>query len=83
MPNQNDTEVGAPVNGAGGDGSPGILQIHVDDLASNLRFTGISPDRNLGQRGRVQGHRAAALRLPWPDGCNGRLRLFVASGGPK
>ncbi|MEZ6005252.1 MAG: hypothetical protein R3F33_13800 [Planctomycetota bacterium] len=48
MPNQNDTEVGAPVNGAGGDGSPGILQIHVDDPASNLRFTGISPTATWG-----------------------------------
>ncbi len=29
-----------PVLGAGGDGAPGIIQMHVDDPASNLRFAG-------------------------------------------
>jgi len=32
---------GGPVRGAGGDGSPGIVQLHVDDPGTNLRFTGV------------------------------------------
>ena len=32
-----------PVLGAGGDGSPGIIQLHVKDAPLNLRFTGVSP----------------------------------------
>lgn len=32
---------GGPVFGAGGDGSPGIIQLHVDDPVTNLRFPSI------------------------------------------
>ncbi len=39
MPDQDDPL--GPCLGAGGDGSPGILQIHVDDPALNLRFPDI------------------------------------------
>ena len=37
----NDPE--GPVLGAGGDGSPGIVQLHVDDPDANIRFDGIAP----------------------------------------
>lgn len=39
MDDWNDPE--GPVLATGGDGSPGILQMHVDDPATNLRFSGI------------------------------------------
>ena len=38
MDDWNDPE--GPVLAAGGDGSPGIIQLHVDDPAANLRFAG-------------------------------------------
>ena len=38
LPNRDDPGAGWPVNGAGGDGSPGLIQFHVDDPAMNLRF---------------------------------------------
>ena len=37
----NDEE--GPVLGAGGDGSPGLVQLHVDDPDANIQFDGIAP----------------------------------------
>lgn len=42
MPNNGDLE-GGPVIGAGGDGSPGIVQLHVNNPATDLLFPNLPP----------------------------------------
>ena len=41
LPDLGDDPGHEPVNGAGGDGTPGIIQFHVDDPATNMRFPAI------------------------------------------
>lgn len=46
LPNLDDIE-GGPAQGAGGDGGPGIIQLHVDDPGTRLRFPTIEAEQGL------------------------------------
>lgn len=67
-PFQSVTDPLGPALGAGGDGGPGLLQLHVDDPALNLRFTASGISGAYGTPGGADVTRACA---PTPLGWNG------------
>jgi hypothetical protein len=75
LPGLDDLE-GGPVNGAGGDGTPGMIQFHVDNPVQNLRFPNL-PGVGYGLAGN-NGIDASRACMPPPVGWKAR-ELNVAS----
>jgi len=65
----NFVDEGGPVYGAGGDGSPGIIQVHVDDPQANFRFPSLQDASGLPAYG--AGLDVTPVFAPPPFGWNG------------